>query len=226
MKGWPARLTAGEVTLRPIEISDQGAWRSARQRNAAWLTPWDATVPPGGDARPLDVPAAGPAAEPAGPRRHDVPVRDRGLRPVRRPAHRQQHRARLGAVRVHGLLDRSRLRRPRRDAARRRDGDRPLLLHGRAAPRRDRDPARELQLAARGREARASARSGSRRGSCTSTAPGATTGSTPSPWRSVRRGCWPACRVRRPRVLNSRHTSCFATHLWTSVPRCASPPNL
>ena len=52
MKGWPARLTAGEVTLRPIEISDQGAWRSARQRNAAWLTPWDATVPPGGDARP------------------------------------------------------------------------------------------------------------------------------------------------------------------------------
>jgi [ribosomal protein S5]-alanine N-acetyltransferase len=52
LKGWPARLTAGEVTLRPIEISDQAAWRSARQRNAAWLTPWDATVPPGGDARP------------------------------------------------------------------------------------------------------------------------------------------------------------------------------
>jgi len=52
LKGWPARLTAGEVTLRPIGYSDQTAWRSARQRNAAWLTPWDATVPPGGETRP------------------------------------------------------------------------------------------------------------------------------------------------------------------------------
>ena len=52
MKGWPARLTAGEVTLRPIEYADQTAWRSARQRNASWLTPWDATVPPGGETRP------------------------------------------------------------------------------------------------------------------------------------------------------------------------------
>jgi ribosomal-protein-alanine N-acetyltransferase len=52
LKGWPARLTSGEVTLRPIAMADQAAWRSARQRNAAWLTPWDATVPPGGDSRP------------------------------------------------------------------------------------------------------------------------------------------------------------------------------
>jgi ribosomal-protein-alanine N-acetyltransferase len=52
LKGWPARVTAGEITLRPIEYSDQAAWRAARQRNAAWLTPWDATVPPGGDSRP------------------------------------------------------------------------------------------------------------------------------------------------------------------------------
>ncbi len=28
------------------------AWRSARQRNAAWLSPWDATVPPGSSTRP------------------------------------------------------------------------------------------------------------------------------------------------------------------------------
>ncbi|TIC88242.1 GNAT family N-acetyltransferase [Nocardioides sp. GY 10113] len=54
-QAWPNRLTSGTdpvVTLRPIRASDATAWRSARQRNAAWLTPWDATVPPGGDARP------------------------------------------------------------------------------------------------------------------------------------------------------------------------------
>ena len=33
MKGWPARLTHGEVTLRPLAMSDRDAWRSARQRN-------------------------------------------------------------------------------------------------------------------------------------------------------------------------------------------------
>lgn len=52
MTGWPTRLTSGEVTLRPLAVSDKDAWVSARQRNAAWLVPWDATVPPGGDPRP------------------------------------------------------------------------------------------------------------------------------------------------------------------------------
>ncbi len=55
MKPWPVRLTSGTdplVTLRPLAKSDVTAWRSARQRNAAWLVPWDATVPPGGDTRP------------------------------------------------------------------------------------------------------------------------------------------------------------------------------
>ncbi|MBZ5735108.1 GNAT family N-acetyltransferase [Nocardioides sp. TRM66260-LWL] len=32
--------------------SDAGPWQRARARNAAWLTPWDATVPPGSDPRP------------------------------------------------------------------------------------------------------------------------------------------------------------------------------
>jgi ribosomal-protein-alanine N-acetyltransferase len=53
-RAWPARLTSGSeptVTLRPLRASDVGAWRSARQRNAAWLVQWDATVPPGGDTR-------------------------------------------------------------------------------------------------------------------------------------------------------------------------------
>ncbi|WP_028637371.1 GNAT family N-acetyltransferase [Nocardioides sp. URHA0032] len=49
---WPARLTAGEVTVRPLAYSDARSWRDARRRNAAWLRPWDATVPPGADARP------------------------------------------------------------------------------------------------------------------------------------------------------------------------------
>ena len=40
------------MTLRPLATSDVDAWRSARQRNAAWLLPWDATVPPGSTARP------------------------------------------------------------------------------------------------------------------------------------------------------------------------------
>jgi ribosomal-protein-alanine N-acetyltransferase len=51
---WPARLTSGtdpEVTLRPLAYSDVDAWRSARQRNAAWLAPWDATAPPGSKSR-------------------------------------------------------------------------------------------------------------------------------------------------------------------------------
>ena len=52
MKPWPARLQDGEVTLRPLKYSDQAAGRSARERNAAWLAPWDATAPPGAAGRP------------------------------------------------------------------------------------------------------------------------------------------------------------------------------
>ncbi|WP_341926708.1 GNAT family protein [Nocardioides psychrotolerans] len=37
--------------MRPLARRDVHAWRSARQRNAAWLLPWDATVPPGTNAR-------------------------------------------------------------------------------------------------------------------------------------------------------------------------------
>ena len=53
-RGWPATLRSGtdpQVTLRPLRMSDVSAWRSARQRNAAWLVRWDATVPPGADPR-------------------------------------------------------------------------------------------------------------------------------------------------------------------------------
>jgi ribosomal-protein-alanine N-acetyltransferase len=54
---WPVRLVDRELTLRPLATSDADAWRRARQRNAAWLVPWDATVPPGGEARPTSFKA-------------------------------------------------------------------------------------------------------------------------------------------------------------------------
>jgi ribosomal-protein-alanine N-acetyltransferase len=50
--GWPATLTEGAVTVRPLRRADAKAWKAARQGNAEWLRPWDATVPPGGAQRP------------------------------------------------------------------------------------------------------------------------------------------------------------------------------
>jgi len=52
LTGWPVVLASGEVRLRPLENSDVGAWQAARERSAAWLGPWEATVPPGGGGRP------------------------------------------------------------------------------------------------------------------------------------------------------------------------------
>jgi ribosomal-protein-alanine N-acetyltransferase len=52
LSGWPVRLRSGDITVRPITYSDARAWRETRRRNAAWLSPWDATVPPGGQGRP------------------------------------------------------------------------------------------------------------------------------------------------------------------------------
>jgi ribosomal-protein-alanine N-acetyltransferase len=52
LTGWPATLSSGAVTLRPLARSDKAAWRDARRRNADWLRPWDATPPPGTDPRP------------------------------------------------------------------------------------------------------------------------------------------------------------------------------
>jgi ribosomal-protein-alanine N-acetyltransferase len=53
LTGWPAVLRSREVTVRPLAVSDARAWRELRERNSDWLTQWDATVPPGGDPRPV-----------------------------------------------------------------------------------------------------------------------------------------------------------------------------
>jgi [ribosomal protein S5]-alanine N-acetyltransferase len=52
LSAWPVWLVSDDVTVRPLAYSDARAWREARRRNATWLRPWDATVPPGSDARP------------------------------------------------------------------------------------------------------------------------------------------------------------------------------
>lgn len=54
-RAWPNRLTSGldpAVTLRPIRRTDGRAWRAVRHRDLAWFSPWDATMPPGGEERP------------------------------------------------------------------------------------------------------------------------------------------------------------------------------
>lgn len=45
--------TSPVVTLRPLRASDAEPWREARRRNADWLSQWDATAPPGAEARPV-----------------------------------------------------------------------------------------------------------------------------------------------------------------------------
>jgi ribosomal-protein-alanine N-acetyltransferase len=47
------RLRHGAVLLRPMGRRDRRPWQEARQRNAAWLAPWEATRPPGDPLPPL-----------------------------------------------------------------------------------------------------------------------------------------------------------------------------
>lgn len=44
---WPFSLRHGRVGLRPLHRRDERAWNEVRDRNAAWLAPWEATPPPG-----------------------------------------------------------------------------------------------------------------------------------------------------------------------------------
>lgn len=43
---WPVTLTEADVTLRPLRLTDATRWREVRRRNAEWLRPWEATLPP------------------------------------------------------------------------------------------------------------------------------------------------------------------------------------
>ena len=44
---WPVTLERAGVRLRPLSMRDRHAWQAVRARNAEWLRPWDATLPPG-----------------------------------------------------------------------------------------------------------------------------------------------------------------------------------
>jgi ribosomal-protein-alanine N-acetyltransferase len=52
VRGWPVELNHGPLKLRPLSYHDKRAWRRVRERNAVWLARWDATTPPGAEARP------------------------------------------------------------------------------------------------------------------------------------------------------------------------------
>jgi len=43
---WPVLLRAGALVLRPLQRTDEAVWDDIRNRNRAWLGPWDATSPP------------------------------------------------------------------------------------------------------------------------------------------------------------------------------------
>jgi ribosomal-protein-alanine N-acetyltransferase len=44
-RGWPARLVAGPITLRPPRVLDARAWSEVRLRNENWLSKWEPTAP-------------------------------------------------------------------------------------------------------------------------------------------------------------------------------------
>lgn len=43
---WPVVLTGEEIYLRPLRFRDRNQWNDVRAQNRAWLSPWEATVPP------------------------------------------------------------------------------------------------------------------------------------------------------------------------------------
>jgi len=43
---WPVTLKGEEIYLRPLRFRDRNQWNQVRAENRAWLSPWEATVPP------------------------------------------------------------------------------------------------------------------------------------------------------------------------------------
>lgn len=46
-RGWPATLSEGLIGVRPLARRDAATWARLRADNAEWLSPWEATLPPG-----------------------------------------------------------------------------------------------------------------------------------------------------------------------------------
>ena len=46
VRGYPVTLTEAAVTLRPPAARDARVWQELQTRNRAWLSRWEATVPP------------------------------------------------------------------------------------------------------------------------------------------------------------------------------------
>ena len=44
-KAWPATLSHGDVTVRPLRVRDSRRWQQLRQINNDWLQEWEATSP-------------------------------------------------------------------------------------------------------------------------------------------------------------------------------------
>ena len=134
---------------------------------------------PDDDAPLGDVPRDGPRPAPAGPAGPVPAARAARRRRVRRPGDGEQHRRRVGEVRQRRLLDRPAARRPAATmpVAVALAVDHCLFGLGLHRIEIAIRPG-EHRLAAGRREARASPRSATRLGTCTSTGTGGTTGSS------------------------------------------------
>ena len=170
--GLAGDLHEGDVGLRPIRLRDRAAWRDARQRNADWLRPWDATLAgrPGATShRRFGHDGAGRCRREArrGPRdavRRDLPRR------ARRAGDRRRHHLGLAAVRRTSATG-STSGSPAAASCRPRWRWRPTTASGRrAAPGRDQHPAGERRVAAGSSRSSGSATRGCGRATCTSTA--------------------------------------------------------
>lgn len=49
---WPVTLRHEDLVLRPMRMRDAADWERVRRRNAGWLRPWEATLPPSAEPGP------------------------------------------------------------------------------------------------------------------------------------------------------------------------------